>query len=194
MAKFKKPKQNSSKEKIKSENIGFDLNNLSMKPFQAFLILKSQSGAELSVLVKAVSSELKLKNQNKAYEYIDKACKAGYAYKRKVEEGGKNVTRVYVSVKVKKEYNKLFIPTIEITKETIQEALEDYLNEFRDLDKIRKGYKAFSIEIITAVQDLARNTTLKNLTKKQFLERIYDTIMGYYKSKMFKLEIWSDLR
>lgn len=193
MVKFKKSNQKGSKEKKEPDDIGFDLNNLSMKPFQAFLILNSNSGEELSALVKAVSSELKLKDQNKGYDYIDKVCKAGYAYKRKVEENKKIVTKVYVNTKIRKEYNKMFIPTIEITKKTVKEAIKDYINDFRDLDKIRKDYKAYSIEIIKAVQDLALNTSSKNFTKKQFLKRINDTIMGHYKAKMFKLGLWADL-
>ena len=193
MTEFKKPKLERFNEKKELNNIGFDLNNLSMKQFQAFMILNSHSGEELSVLVKAVSSELKLKNKNKGYDYITKVCEAGYAYKRKVKENGKIVTRVYVSIKVKKEYNKLFIPTIEITKKMIKEVLKDYLNEFRDLDKIRKEYKAYSVEIIKAVQELALNTSSKNTTQKQFLKKINDTIMGHYKAKMFKLGLWVDL-
>ncbi len=193
MTEFKNPKLERFNEKKESNNIGFDLNNLSMKQFQAFLILNSHSGEELSVLVKVINSELKLKNKNKGYDHIKKVCEAGYAYKRKVEENGKIVTRVYVSIKVKKEYNKMFIPTMEITKKMVEEALEDYLNEFRDLDKIRKDYKAYSIEIIKAVQNLALNTSSKNFTKKQFIKRINDTIMGHYKAKMFKLGVWTDL-
>lgn len=186
----KKPSHKPSKERIESKDTSFDLNYLSMKDFKAFLILLSHSGEKLSVLVKKVNSELKFQNRNEGYKNIDRLCQLRYAYKRDVKENGKRVKRVYVSARIKKKYNKVFIPTIDNTKKMIKEVLKDYFNEIQDLDKIQEEFKAYTEIIINAVQELVLKTSPKNFKSKQFLELINNTIMGYYKTEMFKLQIW----
>lgn len=174
-----------------STDYEFNLENLTMKDFRVFMILLLHSGEELSDLSKAVNAEFNLQNRTKGYDYINKVCNAGYAYKRKVNVNGKKVTKVYVSLRIRKAYNNLFGPTIENTRKIIKEIIKDYLKEFNNINQISQKLVDLSENTIKSVEGLISKTPPKLLTSEKFLEKLSHEIRSTCRAELIDLELFS---
>lgn len=162
-----------------------------MKDFRVFLILLLHSGEDLSVLSKAINAEFNLRSRTKGYSYINKICRAGYAYKRKINVDGKRTTKVYVNLKTRAAYNSLFAPTIETTRKVIEEVVKDYLKEFSNINQVSQKLLTLSENNIETVKQLISKTSPKKLTNDKFFEEISSEIRATCRSELFKLEMYS---
>lgn len=183
-------RKHSLKEK-KATDYGFKLENLTMKDFRVFLVLLLHSGEELSVLNKAINAEFNLQNRTEGYKYINKVCKAGYAYKRRENVDGKIVIKVYVSLRIRKAYNDLFAPTIENSRKVIKEVIKDYLKEFNNIEKMSKKLINITERNIKAVEDFITKATPKLLTSEKFIEKLSNEIRSTCRSELIDLELFS---
>jgi len=146
------------------------------------------SGEELSVLSKAVNTDLNLRSRTKGYAYIAKVCKAGYAYKRRVNVNGKRVTKVYVKLRTQKAYNDLFALTIEPTKKVLRSVIENYLKEFSTLEQINQKIVNLSEQVIISVEDLIKRSSTKSITSANFIEKLSNEIRTTCNSELLRLK------
>lgn len=175
----------------KRADIDLNLEDFTMKDFRVFLILLLHSGEDLSDLSKVVNAEFNLQNRTKGYDYIKKVCKAGYAYKRRMNVNGKKVIKVYVSLRIRKAYNNLFAPTIENTRKVIKEVIKDYLKEFNNINRMSQTLVDLSENTIKSIEGLISKTPIKLLTSEKFIEKLSHEIRSTCRSELIRLELFS---
>ena len=180
---------------------------LSMREFETFLFLLKNEGIEQSILKILIDQEFNYTSQTKGYDHISILCKPQikdinnpkkkipnpkwFAEKKKLEENGKKVTRIYVRPIIKKKYQKYMLGTMNNIDEALNEIMSEYIEGIKDEDKIRKKFKAYTETIILALSKLISDPSSKDLTNERFQKRIYDTIWKYYRSEILKYEVFS---
>jgi len=169
----------------------FNLNNLSMREFEAFLIFLRHEGEELSVLKKFIDLSFNYTSRTKAYDYINSLCKKGFENKKTTLEKGKKVTRIFIRKKIRKEYEKFIIPTIGSIKESLKDVFEEYIDDFKDVEKIREKFRAHTETVLLSINNLLVNEPVKTLKSKRFQKKLYDTIWKYFRAEMLKYEMFS---
>ena len=169
----------------------FNLNNLSMREFEAFLIFLRHEGEELSVLKKFIDLSFNYTSRTKAYDYINSLCKKGLAYKKTTLEKGKKVTRIFVRKKIRKEYEKFILPSIGSIKESLKDVFEEYIDDFKDVEKIREKFRAYTETVLLSINNLLANEPAKTLKSKRFQKKLNDKIWKYFRAEMLKYEIFS---
>ena len=169
----------------------FNLADFTMTDFRVFLILLIHSGEELSVLSKVINAEFNLKSRTEGYNYINRVCEAGYAYKRKGNVNEKRVSKVYVSSKTRAAYNDLFAPTIECTRKVLKEVVKDYLKEFNNIEQMRQKLVNLSENTIKTVRDLIARSSPRLVTSERFIEKLSNEIRAACSSELFILEMYS---
>lgn len=184
------PQKNSVKNPSSNKN-SFNLNNLSMREFETFLIFLRHEGEELSVLKKFIDLSFDYTSRTKAYDYISSLCKKGLAFKRTTLEKGKNITRIFIRKKIRKEYEKFILPTIGSIKESLKDVFEEYLYDLKDVEKIREKFRAYTEKVILSISNLLVNEPVKTLNSKRFQKKLYDTIWKYFRAEMLKYEMFS---
>ena len=184
------PQKRSTKSPTSNEN-GFNLNNLFTREFETFLIFLRHEGEELRVLKKFIDLSFNYTSRTKAYDYINSLCAKGLAYKKTTIEKGKKVTRIYVKKKVRNEYEKFILPTIGSIKESLKDVFEEYIDDLKDVEKIREKFKAYTENVILSISNLLENEPVKTINSKRFQKKLYDTIFGYFRAEMLKYEMFS---
>jgi len=184
------PQRNSTESPKLSKN-NFDLNNLSMREFEAFLIFLRHEGEELSVLKKFIDLSFNHTSRTKGYDYINILCGKGLAFKKTATEKGKNVTRIFIRKKIRKEYEKFVLPTIGSIKESLKDVFEEYIDDLKDVEKIREKFRAYTENVILSISHLLVNEPVKSLNSKRFHKKLNDTIWKYFKAEMLKYEMFS---
>jgi len=196
----------------RSKDNAFDLRQLSMREFEAFMILLMHEGEEQSILKQLIDIEFDHTSSTKGYDYINNLCKdiyekktkvkgkqeeepkirrRAFAYKKKTKVEGKQVIRIYVKPIIRKKYEKFILPTVSSLKESLQEIFKEYIDGIKVEEKIRDKFKAFTETIILALKDLITDTPVKTLRSKRFQKKIYDMIWKYYRSEVLKYEVFS---
>jgi len=183
--------QKSSAKNTSSNKNSFNLNNLSMREFEAFLIFLRHEGGELSVLKKFIDLSFDHKSRTKGYDYINILCRKGFAYKKTTLEKGKKVTRIYIRKKIRNEYEKFILPTIVSIKESLKDVFEEYIDDLKDVEKIREKFRAYTENVIVSISNLLVNEPVKSLNSKRFQKKLYDTIFKYFRAEMLKYEMFS---
>jgi hypothetical protein len=184
------PQKGSTKSPNSSKN-NFSLNNLSMREFETFLIFLRHEGEELSVLKKFIDLSFDHTSRTKGYDYINILCRKGFAYKKTTLEKRKNVTRIFIRKKVRKEYERFILPTIGSIKESLKDVLEEYIDDLKDLEKIREKFRAYTETVILSISDLLLNEPVKTLNSKRFQKKLNDMIWRYFRAEMLKYEMFS---
>jgi len=169
----------------------FSLRNLSMREFEAFLIILKDEGKELSVIKTAIDVKFNHQSRTKGYDYISNLVKKGIADKKVTKTGKKNVVRIYIKKKIRKDYERLILPTITDLHESIKKLFKDYMNEVKEEEKIMKKFRSYTESIIQAINNLVEDTPPKNFNKKKFQRKIGDTIWRYFRAEMLKIEMFS---
>ena len=180
---------------------------LSMREFETFLVLLKNEGIEQSILKILIDQEFNYSSQTKGYDHISILCKPQikdinnpkkkipnpkwFAEKKKLEENGKKVTRIYARPSIKKKYQKYMLGTMNNIDEALNEIISEYIEGIKEEDKIREKFKAYTETIILALSKLISDPSSKNLTNEAFQKRIYDTIWKYYRSEILKYELFS---
>lgn len=175
----------------RSKEYDFNLNRLSMREFEAFMILLIYEGEEQSILKRLIDLEFDHKSPTKAYDYINNLCKKGFAYKKKVSLKGKNIIRIYVRANIRRKYENFILPTINSIEDSLKEVIKDYIEGIKEEEKVREKFKAYTETIILALNDLITNIPLKTLSSQKFQKKMYDTIWKYYRSEILKYEVFS---
>jgi len=187
------PQKSSTKNHKLSKN-NFNLNNLSMREFEAFLIFLRHEGEELSVLKEFIDLSFDHTSRTKAYDYINSLCnkgKKGLAYKITTLERGKKVTRIFIRKKIRKEYEKFILPTIGSIKESLKDVFEEYIDDLKDVEKIHEKFRAYTETVLLSINNLLVNEPVKTLKSKRFQKKLYDTIWKIWKVEMLKYEMFS---
>ena len=184
------PQKSSAKNTSSSRN-SFSLNDLSMREFEAFLIFLRHEGEELSVLKKFIDLSFDHTSRTKGYDYINILCQKGLAYKRTIHEKGKKVTRIFIRKQIRKEYEKFILPTIGTIKESLKDVIEEYIDDLKDVEKIREKFKVYTENVIISISNLLVDEPAKTLKSKRFQKKLHDTVFKYFRAEMLKYEMFS---
>ncbi|NVM17129.1 MAG: hypothetical protein HWN80_05385 [Candidatus Lokiarchaeota archaeon] len=169
----------------------FDLKKLSMREFEAFMILLMHEGEVQPIIKLLIDTEFDHKSQTKGYDYINNLCKKGFAFKKKTTVKGKNVIRIHVRASIRKKYEKFMLPTISSLNDSLHDIIKEYMYEIKEEEKIRDKFKVYTETIILALNDLINSTPVKTLNSQRFQKKIYDTIWKYFRSEILKYEVFS---
>ena len=195
-----------------SKDNAFDLKQLSMRELEAFMILLMHEGEEQSILKQLIDIKFDHKSQTKGYDYINNLCKYIYekkttkegkqeeepkirrkpfAYKKKTTVEGKQVIRIYVKPIIRKEYEKFMLPTIGSINESLKDVFEEYIDDLKDVEKIREKFRTYTENVILSISNLLLNEPVKTLNSKRFHKKLNDTIWKYFRAEMLKYEMFS---
>lgn len=181
----------------------FDIRDLSMREFEAFMIMLMNDGIDQPTLKNLIDQEFDYTSTTKAYDHINILTKQyldsekkipnpkWFAYKKKTKVDGKNTIRIYVRTTIRKKYEKYMIPTIVSLNETVHSIIEEYIEGIKEEEKIREKFKAYTETIILALNDLIKDTSTKTLSSQRFQKKIYDTIWKYFRAEILKYEVFS---
>ena len=173
------------------KNNAFNLRQLSMREFEAFMILLMHEGEEQSIFKQLIDMDFDHKSPTKGYDYINNLCKKGFAYKKKTTVKGKQETKIYIRSTIRKNYERFILPTVSILRESLNDIIKDYIDSITNEEKIRDKFKTFTETIILALKDLITDAPVKTLSSKRFQKKIYDMIWKYYRSEVLKYEVFS---
>ncbi|NVM45327.1 MAG: hypothetical protein HWN79_10450 [Candidatus Lokiarchaeota archaeon] len=175
----------------RSKDNTFNIRDLSMREFEAFMILLIHDGVEQSILKHLIDLEFDHKSPTKGYDYINNLCKKGFAYKKKTTVKGKNVIRIYVRSTIQKNYQKFILPTIKNLDDSLNDIIKEYIEGIKVEEKIRDKFKAYTETIILALNDLLLDKSTKNLSSQRFQKKMYNTIWRYFRAEILKYEVFS---
>jgi hypothetical protein len=207
----------SSVEKIttripRSKDSAFNIRDLSMREFEAFMILLNHDGIEQSILKSLIDLEFGHTSPTKGYDYINNLCnkvtkkekttvdgkqvirtyvRPIFAYKKKTIIEGKQVIRIYVKPIIRKNYEKFILPTISSVSESLNAIIKDYVNGIKEEEKIREKFKVYTETIILSIKNLITNTPVKTLSSQRFQRKMNETIMRYNRDEILKYEVFS---
>jgi len=184
----------------RSKDNVFNIRDLSMREFEAFMILLMHEGEKLSILKQIIDLDFDDKSatkdyhtsystHRKGYDHINNLCKKGFAYKKKIK--GKQETRIYVRATIRKKYEKFILPTVNSISESFNDIIKDYMDGIKEEEKIREKFKAYTEIIIKSIDDLITKAPVKTLSSKGFKRKINDTIWKYYNGEILKYEVFS---
>ena len=177
---------------LNQKNIGtFSLKNLSMREFEALLIILKNEGKELPVIKTAIDTKFEHSSRTKGYDYINNLAKKGMVDKKETKTGEKRVVRIYVRKKTRSEYEKLILPTITDLSESIKKLFKDYMSEIKEEEKLMEKFRSYTEIILQGINHVLEDTPTKNLNKKKFQRKIGDTIWRYFRAEMLKIEMFS---
>ena len=178
-------------EKNKKKNKFFDLNSLTSREFQAFLILLAFEGNKIPLLKTSIDLQFGHKSRTKGYDYINELCKKGLVYKKNNVENGKKHVSIHVNKKVRSEYEKLVVPTLSNTKNIVRKLIQDNLDTIKDMEKNKEKFKNYTETIINAVNELINTSSSSAIKNKRFQKKINDLVWKYYRAEMVKSEMFS---
>ena len=175
-----------------------------MREFEALLIILKDEGKELSVVKTAIdlkfeenSKYIRKENENqsrtKGYDYINNLFKKGFIDKKitKPATGGKRTVRIYAKKKIKREYERLILPTITDLNDSIKKLFKDYMIEIKEEEKLMEKFRSYTENILQAINTVLEDAPTKNLNKKKLQRKIGDTIWRYFRAEMLKIEMFS---
>ena len=169
----------------------FSLRNLSMREFEALLIILKDEGKELPVIKTAIDTKFEHKSRTKGYDYINNLVNKGMAYKKEFITGEKRVVRIYVKKKIRNEYEKLMLPTITDLSESIKKLFKDYMNEIKEEEKLMEKFRSYTEIILQAINTVLEDTQTKNLNIKKLNKKLVDSVWRYFRAEMLKIELFS---
>jgi hypothetical protein len=156
---------------------------LSMREFEALLIILKNDGEELAVLKAAIDVKFKLGSRTKGYDYIRNLRNKNF-----IETLEK---KIYVKENIRSEYERLILPTVKNLNESIKKLSDDYMNEIKEEEKLMEKFRTYTETIIKGIKHVLEDTPPKNLTKKKLERKIEDMIWRYFRAKMLEIEMFS---
>jgi len=175
----------------RSKTNAFNLKDLSMREFEAFMILLMHEGEKQSVLKQIIDLEFNHKSVTKGYDYINNLCKKGFASKKKTEVGGKQEIRIYIRTTMRKKYEKFMLPTISSLENSFHNIIKEYIEGIKEEEKVREKFKTYTETIILALNNLIKEVPAKTLSSQRFQKKMNDTIWKYFRSEILKYEVFS---
>lgn len=169
----------------------FNLNDYTLREFEAFLIILSHEGKELPELKKLIDMSFLHKSRTKGYDYINDLCKKGLVYKKSTDENGKKQTKILVKDDARRNYEKFIIPTISDGRLAVDELFRDKSRELNNLELVREKFKNYTELLIEEVKDLIKDASVGIIKKKRFLKTVENRLWTYFKAEMLKYEFFS---
>ena len=158
------------------------VSSLSIREFEAFLIILKNEGKELSVIKTAIDTRFGLKSRTKGYDYIRSLVNKKFIYNQE--------KKLYVENKIRKEYKKLILPTITDLHDSIKNLSKDYMVEIKEEEKLMKKFRSYTENILQAINHVLEDTPEKNLNKKKLEKKIGEKIWRYFRAEMLKIELF----
>jgi len=171
--------------------------NVSMREFEALLIILKDDGEELSVVKTAIDTKFDHQSRTKGYDYINNLCRRGYAFKKikikksKTGADEKREVRIYVKKNIRREYERLILPTIRDLNDSIKKLFKEYMSEIKEEENLREKFRSYTETILQAINHVLEDTPAKPLNKKKLQKKIIDTIWRYFRAEMLKTEMFS---
>jgi len=164
-----------------------------MRELEALLIVLKHDGTELTVLKAAIDREFEHLSRTKGYDYINSLCKKGFTEKKitKPAGGGRRTVRIYVIKKVRREYERLILPTVKNLNNSIKRLFKDYMDEIKEEEKLREKFRLYTETILQAINGMLEETPTKSVNKKKLKKKITDTMWRYFRAEMLKVEMFS---
>ena len=156
---------------------------LSMREFEALLIILKNDGEELAVLKAAIDVKFKLESRTKGYDYIRNLRNKNFIETLK--------KKIYVKENIRSEYERLILPTVKNLNESIKKLSDDYMNEIKEEEKLMEKFRTYTETILQGIKHVLEDTPTKNLTKKKLERKIGDMIWRYFRAEMLKIEMFS---
>ena len=191
----------------------FNLRILSMREFEAFMILLMHEGEVQSTLRQYIDLEFNHKSLTKGYDYINNLCnycpncgkknsrkdtscqecgtQKGFVYKKKITVKGKQETRIYVRSTIRKKYEKFILPTVTNLRESLNAIIKDYVGSIKEEEKIREKFRSYTEIILQAINKVLEDIPFKAQNKKKLQRKIVDTTWRYFRAEMLKIEMFS---
>jgi len=171
----------------------FSLRNLSMRELEALLIVLKDDGTELAVLKAAIDKQFGYVSRTKGYDYINSLCKKGFTEKKitKPAAGGKRTVRIHVIKKVRREYERLILPTVKNLNNSIKRLFKDYMAEIKEEENLREKFRFYTETILQAINGMLEESPTKSVNKKKLQKKITDTMWRYFRAEMLKVEMFS---
>ena len=156
---------------------------LSMREFEALLIILKNDGEELAVLKAAIDAKFELESRTKGYYYIKKLHNKNF-----IETLEK---KIYVKENIRSEYERLILPTVKNLNESIKKLSKDYLIEIKEEEKLMGKFRSYTENILQGINHVLEDTPTKNFTKKKLVGKIEDMIWRYFRTKRLEIEMFS---
>ena len=185
-------KMSDPKKESKEKIVATLVSPLSIREFEALLIILKDEGEELPVVKAAIDTKFGIKSRTKGYFYINNLDKKGFIIKEETinDADGKREVRLYVKKKIRSEYERLILPTITDLHDSIKKLFKDYMNEIKEEEKLREKFRSYTETILQAINNVLEETPTKALNKK-LQKKITDTIWRYFRAEMLKIEMFS---
>ena len=164
----------------------FDFNKLTMRELQSFMIILQYEGERLHFLKKEIDKMFKHKSRTKGYDYINGLCQKGLVYKEK------NPTRIFIYQDIRKQYEKLILPTLSNIKESIDAQLNDYIEEFADTQKIREKFSNYTDTLKESVIKILKSSPIKERDYKRLQKKILGEFENNLKVELVKHQLFSE--
>lgn len=162
-----------------------------MRELEALMIILKDEGQELPIIKTAIDTQFKYKSRTKGYDYIESLCTKGFAFKKTSTKPGKQrPVRIYVKKNIRREYEKLFLPTITNLNDSIKKLSKDYMIEIKEEEKLREKFRSYTESILQAIKNVLEEIPTKSQNKK-IQKKITDTIWRYFRAEMLKIEMFS---
>jgi len=185
-------KMSDPKKESKEKIVATLVSPLSIREFEALLIILKDEGEELPVVKAAIDTKFGIKSRTKGYFYINNLDKKGFIIKEETinDADGKREVRLYVKKKIRSEYERLILPTITDFHDSIKKLFKDYMNEIKEEEKLQEKFRSYTETILQAINNVLEETPTKALNKK-LQKKITDTIWRYFRAEMLKIEMFS---
>ena len=156
---------------------------LSMREFEALLIILKNDGEELAVLKAAIDVKFKLGSRTKGYDYIRNLRNKNF-----IETLEK---KIYVKENIRSEYERLILPTVKNLNESIKKLSKDYMNEIKEEEILMEKFRTYTETLLQGINHVLEDTPTKNINKTKLQGKIKDTIWRYFRAKMLEIEMFS---
>ena len=164
----------------------FDFDKLSMRELQAFLIILQYEGERLHFIKMEIDKMAKHKSRTKGYDYINGLCQKGFVYKEK------NPTRIFIYPDIRKQYEKLILPTLSSIKESFDAQLNDYIEEYADTQKIREKFSNYTDTLKNSVTKILKSSPIKERDYRRLQKKIFGEFEDNLKVELVKHQLFSE--
>jgi hypothetical protein len=173
------------------EEAFFDLNKVTMRELQTFLVVLQYEGESLSDLKKYIDVEFKHKSRTKGYDYINILCQKGFLYKKKVYNKGRETTRIFVNNNIRKQYEKLILPTLSNTKDAYRDFLNIYFDEIKEAEKIREKFSIYTETLKNSIIRILKSSPIKEKESKSLQKKMLGEFENSLKVELIKYQLFS---
>ena len=167
----------------RSKDNAFNLSQLSMREFEAFMILLMHEGEEQSILKKLIDLEFNHKSPTKGYDYINHLCRN----KVLMETAGKPEIK-YLSNKVLKETAGepiIIRPAFAYKKKTTVKGKQ--VTGIYIRSTIRKKYERFILPTVSSLKKSLKDVFEEYIDDLKDVEKIHEKFKAYTETVLLSI-------